>query len=99
ELEGIQYEEVSYEGYGPGGAAILIEATTDNANRTVAEIRHLFQRYGGNLGAAKTVAWMFDRKAHISLDATNVDEDAAMDAALDARAEDTAGDGGGDSVT
>src|SRR6267378_2491649 len=80
ELEGIQYEEVSYEGYGPGGAAIFIEATTDNANRTVAEIRHLFQRYGGNLGAAKTVAWMFDRKAHISLDATTVDEDAAMEA-------------------
>src|SRR5437773_4214455 len=80
ELEGIQYEEVSYEGYGPGGAAIFIEATTDNANRTVAEIRHLFQRYGGNLGAAKTVAWMFDRKAHITLDATKVDEDAALEA-------------------
>src|SRR2546422_5370786 len=59
ELEGIQYEEVTYEGYGPGGAAIFIEATTDNANRTVAEIRHLFQRYGGNLGAAKSV----DRKS------------------------------------
>ena len=90
ELEGIQYEEVSYEGYGPGGAAIFIEATTDNANRTVAEIRHLFQRYGGNLGAAKTVAWMFDRKAHITLDATKVDEDPALEAALDAGAEDRA---------
>jgi len=93
ELEGIQYEEVSYEGYGPGGAAIFIEATTDNANRTVAEIRHLFQRYGGNLGAAKTVAWMFDRKAHITLDATKVDEDAALEAALDAGAEDMVRDG------
>src|SRR5213594_3097394 len=64
-LDGVQYEEVTYEGYGPGGAAILIQATTDNANRTVAEIRHLFTRYGGNLGAANSVAWMFDRKAQI----------------------------------
>src|SRR6266704_5972085 len=93
ELEGIQYEEVSYEGYGPGGAAIFIEATKDNANRTVAEISHVFQRYGGNLGAAKTVAWMFDRKAHITLDATKVDEDAALEAALDAGAEDMVRDG------
>ena len=62
ELEGVQYQEVTYEGYGPGGAAILIEATTDNPNRTVAEIRHQFARNGGNLGAANSVAWMFDRK-------------------------------------
>src|SRR5438094_2801817 len=88
ELEGIQYDEVTYEGYGPGGAAILIEATTDNANRTVAEIRHVFTRFGGNLGAANSVAWMFDRKAQITVDATKADEDAVMEAALDAGADD-----------
>lgn len=93
ELEGVLYEEVTYEGYGPGGAAIFIEATTDNANRTVAEIRFIFQRHGGNLGAANSVAWMFDRKAQITLDATKVDEDAAMEAALDAGAEDMVRDG------
>jgi YebC/PmpR family DNA-binding regulatory protein len=93
ELEGVQYEEVSYEGYGPGGAALFIEATTDNANRTVAEIRHVFQRYGANLGAAHSVAWMFDRKAQIALDATKVDEDAALEAALEAGAEDVVRDG------
>src|SRR5256714_9912978 len=61
ELEGVTYEEVTYEGYGPGGAALLIEATTDNANRTVAEIRHVFQRHGGELRAPDSEAWMFDR--------------------------------------
>ena len=69
ELEGSVYEELTYEGYGPGGAAIFIEATTDNANRTVAEIRHAFSRNGGNLGATNSVAWMFDRKGQIYLDA------------------------------
>src|SRR5437870_12076154 len=93
ELAGVQYEEVTYEGYGPGGAAILIEATTDNANRTVAEIRHLFTRLGGNLGAANSVAWMFDRKAQITVDATTADEDATLEAALDAGAEDMVRDG------
>jgi YebC/PmpR family DNA-binding regulatory protein len=84
----VQYQEVTYEGYGPGGAAILIEATTDNPNRTVAEIRHQFARNGGNMGAANSVAWMFDRKGQILLDAAKVDEDAAMEAALDAGADD-----------
>ena len=93
ELEGVTYEEVTYEGYGPGGAALLIEATTDNANRTVAEIRHVFQRHGGNLGAANSVAWMFDRKAQITVDATRTDEDAVMEAALDAGAEDMVREG------
>jgi YebC/PmpR family DNA-binding regulatory protein len=93
ELEGVLYEEVTYEGYGPGGAAIFIEATTDNPNRTVAEIRFIFQRHGGNLGAANSVGWMFDRKAQITLDATKVDEDAAMEAVLDAGAEDLVRDG------
>src|SRR4026208_174703 len=88
ELEGAVYEEVTYEGYGPGGAAILIEATTDNANRTVAEIRHAFSRNGGNLGASNSVAWMFDRKGQVYLEAARYNEDAALEAALDAGAED-----------
>jgi YebC/PmpR family DNA-binding regulatory protein len=92
ELEGVTYEEVTYEGYGPGGAAIFIQATTDNANRTVAEVRHAFSRHGGNLGAANSVGWMFDRKAQILLDG-KVNEDAAMEAALDAGAEDMVRDG------
>ena len=93
ELEGVVYEEVVYEGYGPGGAAILIEATTDNPNRTVAEIRHAFGRQGGNLGAANSVAWMFDRKALITVDATKADEDTTMEAALDAGADDVVREG------
>src|SRR3989475_3578909 len=72
ELEGVTYEEVTYEAYGPGGAALLIEATTDNANRTVAEIRNAFQRHGGNLGATNSVAWMFDRKAQIDRKSTRL---------------------------
>ena len=93
ELEGVQYEEVLYEGYGPGGAAILIETTTDNVNRTVAEIRHAFQRHGGNLGSANSVSWMFDRKGQITVDATKATEDATMEAALDAGADDMTRDG------
>jgi YebC/PmpR family DNA-binding regulatory protein len=93
ELEGVQYVEVTYEGYGPGGAAIFIEATTDNANRIVAEIRHTFTRHGGNLAAANSVAWMFDRKGQITVDATRADEDATMEAALEAGADDMVRDG------
>ncbi len=88
ELAGESYEEVTYEGYGPGGAAILIEATTDNPNRTVAEVRHAFSRNGGNLGAGNSVAWMFDRKGQLALEAGRFAEDAAMEAALEAGAED-----------
>jgi YebC/PmpR family DNA-binding regulatory protein len=88
ELEGSVYEELTYEGYGPGGAAIFIEVTTDNANRTVAEIRHAFSRNGGNLGATNSVAWMFDRKGQIYLDAARHDEDSALEAALESGAED-----------
>jgi len=87
ELAGVNYEEVTYEGYGPGGAALLIQATTDNANRTVAEIRNVFQRHGANLAATNAVAWMFDRKGQIVVDA-KANEDATMEAALDAGAED-----------
>src|SRR5436309_679831 len=87
ELDGVTYEEVTYEGYGPGGAALLIQATTDNANRTVAEIRNVFTRHGGHLAATNAVAWMFDRKGQIVLDA-KANEDTTMEAALDAGAED-----------
>ncbi len=93
ELEGSVYEELTYEGYGPGGAAIFIEATTDNPNRTVAEIRHAFSRNGGNLGATNSVAWMFDRKGQIYLAAARHDEDATLEAALEAGAEDFTRDG------
>ena len=93
ELAGVIYEEVTYEGYGPGGAAIMIDATTDNPTRTVADIRHVFSRHGGNLGASNSVAWMFDRKAQILLDAAGVNEDSAMEAALDAGADDFVHDG------
>jgi YebC/PmpR family DNA-binding regulatory protein len=92
ELEGVVYEEVTYEGYGPGGAAILIQAITDNANRTVAEIRNVFTRRGGNLGATNSVAWMFDRKGEIEV-AGDADEDATMEAALDAGADDIVREG------
>ena len=93
ELEGQAYEELTYEGYGPGGAAIFIEVTTDNANRTVAEIRHAFSRNGGNLGATGSVAWMFDRKGQIYVDAAGRTEDKALEAALEAGAEDFVRDG------
>jgi len=92
ELEGVTYEEVTYEGYGPGGAALLIQATTDNANRTVAEIRNVFMRHGANLAASNAVAWMFDRKGQIVVDA-KANEDATMEAALDAGAEDMVKEG------
>ena len=93
ELAGESYEEITYEGYGPGGAAILIEVTTDNANRTVAEVRHAFTRSGGNLAASNSVAWMFERKGQIVLDATKYPEDQLLEAALDAGAEDFAREG------
>ena len=87
ELEGVTYEEVTYEGYGPGGAALLIQATSDNPNRTVAEIRNVFTRHGANLAATNAVAWMFDRKGQIVVDG-KASEDATMEAALDAGADD-----------
>ena len=93
ELDGASFEELTYEGYGPGGAAIFIEVTTDNANRTVAEIRHAFSRNGGNLGASNSVAWMFDRKGQVYLDAARQDDDATLEAALDAGAQDFSKDG------
>ncbi len=88
ELEGVNYEECSYEGYGPGGAAILVESLTDNKNRAVAEIRHIFNKYGGNMGENGCVAWIFSKKGYISIPKGAVQEDALMEAALEAGAED-----------
>ena len=88
ELEGINYEESTYEGYGPGGAAVLVESLTDNKNRAVADIRHIFSKCGGNLGENGCVAWMFDKKGYIVVERSGVDEDTLMEAALEAGAED-----------
>jgi len=88
ELEGVTYEEVVYEGYGPGGAALLIEAMTDNKNRTTSEIRHLLTKYGGNMGSAGSVAFQFHKKGYISIEKTAAKEDTLMELALEAGAED-----------
>jgi YebC/PmpR family DNA-binding regulatory protein len=88
ELEGVDYQEVTYEAYGPAGVAVLIETVSDNPTRTVAEIRHSLSRNGGTLGASGSVAWQFDRMGQIFIDARRHDEDATMLAALDAGAED-----------
>ena len=88
DLEGVEYSEITYEGYGPGGVAILIFSLTDNPNRTVAEVRHKLSRAGGNLGAANSVSWMFERKGLLYIDAARYGEDAALEAALEAGAED-----------
>jgi len=88
ELEGVNYEESIYEGYGPGGAAIFIESLSDNKNRAVADIRHMMTKSGGNLGAAGCVAWMFDKKGYIVIENKAVDEDELMEAAIEAGAED-----------
>jgi len=88
ELEGIVYEEVSYEGYGPAGVAVLVEVTTDNRNRTVADIRHLFTKLGGNLGESGCVSWMFDSVGLVAIDKEAASEDRLMEVALEAGAED-----------
>jgi YebC/PmpR family DNA-binding regulatory protein len=93
ELEGATYEEFTYEGYGPGGTAIMVEGSTDNPNRTVAEIRHAFSRNNGNLGTSNSVAWMFERKGQIVIPAGKVSEDKAMEDALEAGASDFVADG------
>src|SRR4029453_4042202 len=93
ELPGVSYEEITYEGYGPGGAALIIETLTDNKNRTVGEMRHLLGKYGGNLAAETSRAWMFDKKGYIVVDKTKTDEDALMSAALEAGADDLRDDG------
>ena len=88
ELEGVDYEENTYEGYGPGGAAVLLESLTDNKNRAVADIRHIFAKCGGNLGENGCVSWMFDKKGYIVVERSAIDEDSLMETALDAGAED-----------
>ena len=93
ELEGGQIEEVMFEGYGPGGAAVLVMVATDNRNRTVADIRHAFSKQGGNLGEQGSVAWMFERKSQIIIEKDKIAEDALMTLALDAGAEDIRDEG------
>jgi YebC/PmpR family DNA-binding regulatory protein len=88
ELEGVHYEEIVYEGYGPGGVAIFIETLTDNANRTVADVRHVLSKHGGSLGTSGSVAWQFERLGQIYVDASRHDEDMTMMAALEAGAAD-----------
>lgn len=88
ELEGVTYEEIQYEGYGPGGAAIIAQVLTDNKNRTVSEIRRLFTKHGGNLGETGCVGWMFDKKGLITVEKSQTDEDRLLGIVLDAGAED-----------
>jgi YebC/PmpR family DNA-binding regulatory protein len=93
ELEGGQIDEIVFEGYGPGGAAVLVAVATDNRNRTVSEIRHMFSKNGGNLGEQGSVAWMFERKSQILLPVQKVSEDQLMSIVLDAGADDLRSDG------
>jgi len=88
ELEGVSYVELMYEGYGPGGVAILVEVATDNKNRTVAEVRHIFSKMGGSMGESGSVAWMFERKGIISIKRDGKSEDEVMEIVLDAGADD-----------
>lgn len=93
ELEGVDYVETTYEGYGPGGVALFIECLTDNTNRSVADVRHALNKSGGSLGTDGSVAWQFDRKGQFVVDATKFDEEAVFEAAIEAGAEDVTGDG------
>jgi len=88
ELEGVNYVELMYEGYGPGGVAVLVEVATDNKNRTVAEVRHIFSKCGGSMGESGSVAWMFDRKGVITMPAQGKTEDEMLEIILDAGADD-----------
>ena len=94
ELEGVEYQEVAYEGYGPGGVAIYIEALTDNLNRTVADIRHALSKNAGNLGQSGSVAWMFDHRGQIVFDAEKYDESTLLEAVLESGGEDLLGEDG-----
>ena len=93
ELPGVTYEEITYEGYGPGGAALIIECMTDNKNRTVGEVRHLLEKFNGNLGASNSVAWMFSKKGYIVIDKAAADEEKLLNVALEAGADDVRDDG------
>ena len=93
QLEGVAYDEITYEGYGIGGVAVLVETMTDNRNRTVAEIRHIFSKNGGNMGEAGSVAWMFDKKGYIVVDKTAMGEDALFEVVIEAGADDMQDEG------
>lgn len=93
ELEGAQYDEVLYEGYGPNGVAVMVEAMTDNRNRTVAEIRHIFSKNGGNMGESGSVGWMFDKKGYIVVDKAAKSEDELFEIAIEAGADDMQDEG------
>src|SRR5438477_10385446 len=93
EVEGLQFEELTYEGYGPGGVALLVDVLTDNRNRTNGEVRKIFERSGGKMGSAGNVAYLFERKGVFSVDARSQDEDALLEVALEAGAEDVRRDG------
>src|SRR6188474_803325 len=93
EEEGVQYDEITYEAYGPGGVAIMIETLTDNKNRTVGEMRHTLTKYGGKLGDANSVAWMFEKKGYIVVEKSKADEEKLLAAAIDAGADDMGDDG------
>ena len=99
ELEGVHYEEISYEGYGPAGVALFIDVLTDNANRTVSDIRYVLSRNGGSLGTTGSVAWQFERLGQIYIDATRYGEDTTLEAALDAGATDMQSEDGAFIVT
>ena len=88
ELEGVSYEEVSYEAYGPGGVALLIDCLTDNKNRTVADLKYIFDRHGGNIGSPGCVSWIFEKKGMIAFDKGKIEEEKLLEVALDAGAED-----------
>lgn len=88
EIAGVTIEEIVYEGYGPLGVAVLAETATDNRNRTTSELRHIFSKHGGNLGAVGSVAWMFDQKGVVAVERDRVDEETLLEAALEAGAED-----------
>jgi YebC/PmpR family DNA-binding regulatory protein len=93
ELEGVSYEEVSYEAYGPGGVAVLIDCLTDNKNRTVADLKHIFDRHGGNIGSPGCVSWIFEKKGVIAFDKGKIEEEKLLEVALDAGAEDVSQSG------
>ncbi|HKY33417.1 MAG TPA: YebC/PmpR family DNA-binding transcriptional regulator [Candidatus Polarisedimenticolia bacterium] len=98
ELEGVQLEEVTYEGYGPSGVAVIVETVTDNKNRTLPEIRHIFSKHGGNMAAANAVAWMFEKKGYLAVQAKGMPEDQLLELVLEAGADDLRQDGDGHEV-
>src|SRR5688500_15329236 len=93
QLEGVAYDEITYEGYGPNGVAVLVETMTDNRHRTAAELRHIFSKNGGNLGEAGSVGWMFDKKGYIVVDKAAKSEDELFEIAIEAGADDVQDEG------